>query len=64
MIVRDVHYRSRPSSKLTEKDTLVVADLTNSTGDAVFDDARKQGLRVQPEQSPSSIYSPIRGWLG
>jgi hypothetical protein len=48
---------------LTEKDTLVVADLSNSTSDAVFDDDRKQGLRVQLEQLPSSIYSPIRGWL-
>jgi DNA-binding winged helix-turn-helix (wHTH) protein len=37
---------------LTEKDTLVLADFENSTGDAVFDDALKQGLGVQLGQSP------------
>jgi DNA-binding winged helix-turn-helix (wHTH) protein/Flp pilus assembly protein TadD len=37
---------------LTEKDTVVLADFTNSTGDSVFDDSLKQGLRAQLEQSP------------
>jgi len=37
---------------LTEKDTIVLADFSNTTGDAVFDDALKQGLSVQLEQSP------------
>ncbi len=37
---------------LTEKDTLVLADFENSTGDAVFDDALRQGLAVQLGQSP------------
>jgi eukaryotic-like serine/threonine-protein kinase len=37
---------------LTEKDTVVLADFTNSTGDPVFDDSLKQGLRAQLEQSP------------
>ncbi len=37
---------------LTDKDTIVLADFTNSTGDSVFDDALKQGLAVQLEQSP------------
>ena len=37
---------------LTEKDTIVLADFTNTTGDSVFDDALKQALRVQLEQSP------------
>jgi serine/threonine protein kinase len=41
--------RTRP---LTERDTLVLADFTNTTGEAVFDDALKQALRVQLEQSP------------
>jgi eukaryotic-like serine/threonine-protein kinase len=40
------------SHRLTERDTLVLADFTNSTGDPVFDDALTQGLRVQLEQSP------------
>ncbi len=37
---------------LTEKDTIVLADFTNTTGDAVFDGALRQGLAAQLEQSP------------
>jgi eukaryotic-like serine/threonine-protein kinase len=37
---------------LTDKDTIVLADFNNSTGDAVFDGALRQGLSVQLEQSP------------
>jgi eukaryotic-like serine/threonine-protein kinase len=38
--------------KLTDRDTIVLSDFDNKTGDAVFDDALKQGLSVQLEQSP------------
>jgi hypothetical protein len=38
--------------KLTEKDTIILADFTNTTGDALFDGALRQGLAVQLEQSP------------
>src|SRR5271157_76848 len=38
--------------KLTDKDTIVLADFDNKTDDAVFDDTLKQGLSVQLEQSP------------
>jgi tetratricopeptide (TPR) repeat protein/predicted Ser/Thr protein kinase len=38
--------------KLTDKDTIVLGDFTNTTGDAVFDETLKQGLYVQLEQSP------------
>ena len=38
--------------KLTNKDTIVLADFVNHTGDPVFDDALKQALSVQLEQSP------------
>jgi eukaryotic-like serine/threonine-protein kinase len=38
--------------KLSEKDTLVLADFTNATGDTVFDGTLRQGLSVQLEQSP------------
>jgi eukaryotic-like serine/threonine-protein kinase len=38
--------------KLTEKDTIVLADFTNTTGDTVFDGTLRQGLSVQLEQSP------------
>jgi eukaryotic-like serine/threonine-protein kinase len=41
-----------PEPKLTEKDTVVLADFTNTTGDPVFDDTLRQGLSVQLEQSP------------
>jgi serine/threonine protein kinase/Tfp pilus assembly protein PilF len=47
-----LYLRSHPSTPLTEKDTVVLADFTNSTGDAVFDDALKQALAVDLEQSP------------
>jgi eukaryotic-like serine/threonine-protein kinase len=40
------------SLKLTEKDTIVLADFSNSTGDAVFDDALKTALNVSLRQSP------------
>jgi eukaryotic-like serine/threonine-protein kinase len=42
-------HRSRP---LTEKDTIVLADFDNRTGDPVFDDALKQALAVELGQSP------------
>src|SRR5712692_8223995 len=44
--------RSRSAKPLTEKDTIVLADFANTTGDAVFDDALKQALAVDLEQSP------------
>jgi len=47
-----LYYRSHQSQYLTEKDTIVLADFTNATGDAIFDDALKQALAVQLGQSP------------
>ncbi len=38
--------------KLSDKDTIVLADFTNTTNDPEFDGALKQGLAVQLEQSP------------
>jgi serine/threonine protein kinase/predicted Zn-dependent protease len=43
---------SRKAHALTDKDTIVLADFTNTTGDAVFDGTLRQGLSVQLEQSP------------
>jgi eukaryotic-like serine/threonine-protein kinase len=43
---------SRKAHALTEKDTIVLADFTNTTGDPVFDDTLKQALAVDLEQSP------------
>jgi eukaryotic-like serine/threonine-protein kinase len=49
-----VYYRSRQHAAhaLTEKDTIVLADFANSTGDAVFDDTLKTALSVSLNQSP------------
>ena len=46
---------------LTEKDTLLLADFVNTTGDAVFDGTLKEALAVQLEQSPFlNIFSQQR----
>ena len=48
-----LYFRSRQSmTRLTDKDTIVLSDFDNKTGDSVFDDTLKQGLSVQLEQSP------------
>ena len=53
-----LYFRSRSAlttasnAPLTEKDTVVLADFDNTTGDAVFDDALKQALGVELGQSP------------
>jgi serine/threonine protein kinase/tetratricopeptide (TPR) repeat protein len=44
-------YQHRPP-RLTGKETIVLADFRNTTGDPVFDGALRQGLSVQLEQSP------------
>ena len=43
-------HRARP--KLTDKDTIVLADFVNNTGDPIFDGTLRQGLAIQLEQSP------------
>ena len=57
-IASGLYWRSRSATSttkatpLTEKDTVVLADFDNKTGDTVFDDALKQALAVELEQSP------------
>ena len=46
------YWRAHATPKLSEKDTVVLADFTNTTGDSVFDGTLRQGLEVQLEQSP------------
>src|ERR1017187_10095591 len=47
------YFRSRQTTVgLTDKDTIVLTDFANSTGDAVFDDTLKTALRVSLRQSP------------
>jgi DNA-binding winged helix-turn-helix (wHTH) protein len=45
-------WRARTARHLTEKDTIVLGDFANSTGDAVFDGTLREGLSVELEQSP------------
>ena len=45
-------WHSRQARHLTEKDTIVVGDFANSTGDPVFDGTLREGLSVELEQSP------------
>ena len=53
-------YFTRSAPTLTETDTIVLGDFTNTTGDAVFDDALRQGLIVQLQQSPYLHVLPDR----
>jgi serine/threonine protein kinase/tetratricopeptide (TPR) repeat protein len=52
VIAGGVYWRSRGGQKLTEKDSILLADFVNTTGDPVFDGTLKQALAVQLDQSP------------
>jgi DNA-binding winged helix-turn-helix (wHTH) protein/tetratricopeptide (TPR) repeat protein len=47
-----LYHRSHRAKPLTDKDTVVLTDFVNSTGDPVFDGTLRQGMAVQLEQSP------------
>src|SRR5271165_5898888 len=47
-----LYYRWHQAPRLTDKDTIVIADFANSTGDPVFDDTLKTALTVALNQSP------------
>jgi len=47
-----LYFRSHATRPLTDRDTIVLADFANSTGDAVFDETLKQALTVALNQSP------------
>ena len=47
-----LYLRSHASVKLTEKDTLLLADFENKTGDPIFDGTLREGLAVHLQQSP------------
>ncbi len=53
-------FSSRKAHALTERDTVVIADFANSTGDAVFDDALKEALAAELQQSPFLSILPDR----
>jgi serine/threonine protein kinase len=52
LTVGGLYWRSHAAVKLTDKDTLVLADFENRTGDPIFDGTLREGLAVQLQQSP------------
>jgi len=46
------YFRPNRAPALSERDTILIADFDNKTGDEIFDGTLKQGLAVQLEQSP------------
>jgi tetratricopeptide (TPR) repeat protein len=52
IVAGGLYYRSRQGKPLTDSDTVVLGDFTNTTGDPVFDGTLRQGLASQLEQSP------------
>jgi len=46
------YWQAQKAHALMERDTVVLADFANSTGEPVFDETLKQALRIQLEQSP------------
>jgi tetratricopeptide (TPR) repeat protein len=47
-----VYFYLHRAPRLTDKDTIVLADFVNNTGDPIFDGTLRQGLAIQLEQSP------------
>jgi serine/threonine protein kinase/tetratricopeptide (TPR) repeat protein len=52
LVAGGFYYRWHQNKRLTDKDTIVLSDFANSTGDAVFDDTLKTALNVSLRQSP------------
>ncbi len=52
LVASGLYYRSHRAKPLTDKDTIVLADFDNKTGDAIFDDTLKTALTVSLRQSP------------
>ncbi len=69
VVAAGLFFYSRRSRGLTQKDSILLTDFVNTTGDAVFDGTLKQALAVQLEQSPylnvlpeSRIRAPYVSW--
>jgi serine/threonine protein kinase len=52
LVTAALYYRSHKTRLLTDKDSVVLSDFTNTTGESVFDGTLKQALSIQLEQSP------------
>ena len=51
-VVGYLHFNQRPAQPRRERDTIILADFANATGEPIFDETLKQALLVQLEQSP------------
>ena len=52
VIATALYYRSHGVKPLTDKDTVILTDFANSTGDPVFDDTLRTALSISLRQSP------------
>ena len=52
LVAGGLYYRAHRSKPLTDKDTIVLADFDNKTGDPIFDDTLTTALNVSLRQSP------------
>jgi eukaryotic-like serine/threonine-protein kinase len=52
LLAGGLFYRSHKTQALTEKDSILLSDFTNTTGDPVFDSTLKKALAVSLGQSP------------
>jgi serine/threonine protein kinase/Tfp pilus assembly protein PilF len=52
LVAGGFYYRGRRNKSLTDKDTIVLSDFANSTGDPIFDDTLKTALNLSLRQSP------------
>jgi serine/threonine protein kinase/tetratricopeptide (TPR) repeat protein len=52
LVAGGLYYRWHQNQRLTDKDTVVLADFSNSTGDPIFDDTLKTALNLSLRQSP------------
>jgi len=52
LLAGTLYWRSTKAHALTEKDTILLSDFINTTGDPVFDGTLRQALAVQLQQSP------------
>jgi serine/threonine protein kinase/tetratricopeptide (TPR) repeat protein len=60
LVAGGLYWRPHNPVKLTDTDTVVLAEFTNSTGEAVFDDSLKQALATDLQQSPFLSLLPER----
>src|SRR5277367_939205 len=60
LVAGGLYWRPHNPVKLTDTDTIVLAEFTNSTGEPVFDDTLKQALATDLQQSPFLSVLPER----